>query len=144
MINKAIYGYPKRIIQGLDKNRLEILLAILSKHMKLDFNLNDVYVNVPGGIEIKERASDLAIILSLISSVKSIEISAKIAVLGELGLRGEVRAVSFLRKRLKELEKLGFTGVYLPKVQKDEVEKEKFKIKLSFIDNISELVERIN
>ena len=112
--------------------------------MKLDFNLNDVYVNVPGGIEIKERASDLAIILSLISSVKSIEISAKIAVLGELGLRGEVRAVSFLRKRLKELEKLGFTGVYLPKVQKDEVEKEKFKIKLSFIDNISELVERIN
>ena len=144
LINKAIYGYPKRIIQGLDKNRLEILLAILSKHMKLDFNLNDVYVNVPGGIEIKERASDLAIILSLISSVKSIEISAKIAVLGELGLRGEVRAVSFLRKRLKELEKLGFTGVYLPKVQKDEVEKEKFKIKLSFIDNISELVERIN
>ncbi|WP_277287493.1 DNA repair protein RadA [Sneathia sanguinegens] len=144
LINKAIYGYPKRIIQGLDKNRLEILLAILSKHMKLDFNLNDVYVNVPGGIEIKERASDLAIILSLISSVKSIEISAKIAVLGELGLRGEVRAVSFLRKRLKELEKLGFTGVYLPKVQKDEVKKEKFKIKLSFIDNISELVERIN
>ena len=98
----------------------------------------------PGGIEIKERASDLAIILSLISSVKSIPISAKIAVLGELGLRGELRAVSFIKKRVKELEKLGFTGIYLPKVQEEDLKKEKFKIKLSFIDNISELVERIN
>lgn len=144
LVNKAIYGYPKRIIQGIDKNRIEILLAILSKHMNMDFNLNDVYINIPGGIEIKERASDLAIILSLISSVKSIPISAKIAVLGELGLRGELRAVSFIKKRVKELEKLGFTGIYLPKVQEEDLKKEKFKIKLSFIDNISELVERIN
>lgn len=144
LVNKAIYGYPKRIIQGVDKNRIEILLAILSKHMNMDFNLNDVYINIPGGIEIKERASDLAIILSLISSVKSIPISAKIAVLGELGLRGELRAVSFIKKRVKELEKLGFTGIYLPKVQEEDLKKEKFKIKLSFIDNISELVERIN
>lgn len=144
LVSKAIYGYPKRIIQGIDKNRLEILLAILSKHLKMDFNLNDVYINVPGGIEIKERASDLAVILSLISSVKSTPISAKIAVLGELGLRGELRAVTFIRKRIRELEKLGFTGIYLPKVQKDEIEKEKFKIKFSYIDNISELVERID
>lgn len=144
LVAKAIYGYPKRIIQGFDKNRIEILLAILSKHLKMDFNLNDVYINIPGGIEVKERASDLAIILSLISSVKSIPISGKIAVLGEVGLRGEIRAVTFIKKRINELEKLGFTGLYLPKVQKPEVEKEKFKIKLSFIDNISELVERIN
>lgn len=144
LVAKAIYGYPKRIIQGFDKNRIEILLAILSKHLKMDFNLNDVYINIPGGIEVKERASDLAIILSLISSVKSIPISGKIAVLGEVGLRGELRAVTFIKKRINELEKLGFTGLYLPKVQKPEVEKEKFKIKLSFIDNISELVERIN
>lgn len=144
LVTKAIYGYPKRIIQGIDKNRIEILLAILSKNMNMDFNMNDVYINVPGGIEIKERASDLAVILSLISSVKSIPISGKIAVLGELGLRGEVRAVTFIKKRIKELEKLGFSGAYIPKVQYEELQKEKFKIKLSFIDNISELVERIN
>ena len=64
--------------------------------------------------------------------------------MGELGLRGELRAVSFIKKRVKELEKLGFTGIYLPKVQEEDLKKEKFKIKLSFIDNISELVERIN
>lgn len=144
LVTKAIYGYPKRIIQGIDKNRIEILLAILSKNMKMDFNMNDVYINVPGGIEIKERASDLAVILSLISSVKSIPISGRIAVLGELGLRGEVRAVTFIKKRIKELEKLGFSGIYLPKVQEEELNSENFKVKLSFIDNISELVERIN
>ncbi len=144
LVSKAIYGYPKRIIQGFDKNRIEILLAILSKSMNLDFNMNDVYINIPGGIEIKERASDLAVILSLISSVKKKEISGKIAVLGELGLRGEVRAVSFVKKRVNELSKLGFTGVYLPKVQKEEFKNEKLNIKLNFIDNIKELVERIN
>ncbi|WP_067141055.1 DNA repair protein RadA [Oceanivirga salmonicida] len=144
LVSKAIYGYPKRIIQGFDKNRIEILLAILSKSMNLDFNMNDVYINIPGGIEIKERASDLAVILSLISSVKKKEISGKIAVLGELGLRGEVRAVSFIKKRVNELIKLGFTGVYLPKIQEKEFKNEKFNIKLNYIDNIKELVERIN
>ncbi len=144
LVSKAIYGYPKRIIQGLDKNRIEILLAILSKSMNLDFNINDVYVNIPGGIELKERASDLAVILSLISSVKQKAISGKIAVLGELGLRGEVRAVSFVKKRVNELSKLGFSGVYLPKAQEEEFKNEKLSIKLNYIDNIKELVERIN
>lgn len=144
LVSKAIYGYPKRIIQGFDKNRIEILLAILSNFMNIDFNINDVYVNIPGGIEIKERASDLAIILSLISSVKKIAISGKIAVLGELGLRGEVRAVSFIKKRVNELIKLGFTGAYIPKSQENEFLNQKLNIKLNYIDNIKELVERIN
>ena len=144
LVSKAIYGYPKRIIQGIDKNRLEILLAILSKHIGIDFNLNDVYLNIPGGIDIKERASDLAIIFSLISSIKSVPVSGKIAVLGELGLRGELRAVSFIKKRINELVKLGFTGLYLPEVHKEELKNEKMKIKLSYISNVKELVERIN
>ena len=144
LVTQAIYGYPKRIIQGFDKNRIEILLAVLSKNMNNDFNTKDVYINIPGGIEIDERASDMAIILSLISTIKSIPISGKIAALGELGLRGEVRAVSFIKKRVNELIKLGFTGVYLPKVQEKEFKNEKLNIKLNFINNINELVERIN
>lgn len=55
LVSKAIIGYPKRIIQGFDKNRIEILLAILSRYMKIDFNANDVYINIPGGIEIKKK-----------------------------------------------------------------------------------------
>ena len=144
LVTQGIYGYPKRIIQGFDKNRIEILLAVLSKNMNNDFNTKDVYINIPGGIEIDERASDMAIILSLTSTIKSIPISGKIAALGELGLRGEVRAVSFIKKRVNELIKLGFTGVYLPKVQEKEFKNEKLNIKLNFINNINELVERIN
>lgn len=144
LISNAIYGYPKRIIQGFDKNRMEILLAVLSKNMKSDFNMKDVYINIPGGINLDERASDMAIVLSLISTIKNKEVSAKIAALGELGLRGEVRAVSFIKKRIKELIKLGFTGVYLPKVHEEDLKKEKLNIKLNYISNISELLERIN
>lgn len=140
LVSKAIYGYPKRIIQGMDKNRIEILLAILSKAMGIDFNALDIYINIPGGIEVKERAVDLAVILTLISCIKNIEISGKIAVVGELGLRGEVRSVAFVKKRVKELIKLGFTGIYLPKSQKDEFKNDKLNIKLNFISNIRELV----
>lgn len=144
LISNAISGYPKRIIQGFDKNRMEILLAVLSKNMKTDFNTKDVYINIPGGIELDERASDMAIVLSLISTMKEKSVSAKIAALGEMGLRGEVRAVSFIKKRIKELIKLGFTGVYLPKVHEEELKKEKLNIKLNYINNIKELIERIN
>lgn len=143
LVSKALYGYPKRIIQGFDKNRLEIILAILSKNIGIDFNLYDVYLNIPGGVEIKERSSDLAILLSVISSYKSIEISGKMAVLGELGLRGELRAVSFVKKRVNELIKLGFKKVYLPYVHKQDFKDEKYNIKFSFVRNVKELLDNI-
>ena len=82
-------------------------------------------------------------IFSLVSSINKIPISQKIAAIGELGLRGEVRKVSFIKNRVNELEKLGFSGVYLPTSNKSDLKNEKFKIKLNYISNISELVERI-
>ena len=85
----------------------------------------------------------MAVVFSLLSSIKGIPISQKIAAIGELGLRGEVRKVSFIKNRVTELEKLGFAGVYLPKSHKADFEKEKTKIKLNYISNISELVERV-
>lgn len=137
------YGFPKRIIQGYDKNRVEILATILTKYMGIDINSRDIYLNIPGGIELKDRAADLGVAFSMISNIKNIEISQKIAAIGELGLRGEVRKVSLIKKRVKELEKLGFTGVYLPSSQKEEFKGEKLNIKLNYINNIKELVERI-
>lgn len=79
----------------------------------------------------------------MISSVKQIPISGKIACIGELGLRGEIRSASMIKKRINELIKLGFTGVYLPKAQEDEFKNEKLKIKLNFINNISELISTV-
>ena len=137
------FGMPRRTVEGYDKNRVEILSAVLSRSLKLDVNSKDIYINIPGGIDLNDRSSDLAVVFSLLSSIKGIPVSQKIAAIGELGLRGEVRKVSFIKNRVTELEKLGFAGVYLPKSHKVDFEKEKTKIKLNYISNISELVERI-
>ena len=137
------FGMPRRTVEGYDKNRVEILSAVLSRSLKVDVNSKDIYINIPGGIDLNDRSSDLAVIFSLLSSVKGVPISQKIAAIGELGLRGEVRKVSFIKNRVNELEKMGFTGVYLPKSHQADFKKEKTKIKLNYISNISELVERI-
>ena len=137
------FGMPRRTVEGYDKTRVEILSAVLSRSLKVDVNSKDIYINIPGGIDLNDRSSDLAVVFSLLSSVKGVPISQKIAAIGELGLRGEVRKVSFIKNRVNELEKLGFSGVYLPKSHQADFEKEKTKIKLNYISNISELVERI-
>ena len=139
------FGMPRRTVEGYDKNRVEILSAVLSRSLKVDVNSKDIYINIPGGIDLNDRSSDLAVVFSLLSSIKGIPISQKIAAIGELGLRGEVRKVSFIKNRVNELEKLGFVGVYLPKSHQADFEKEKIKtkIKLNYISNISELVKRI-
>ena len=137
------FGMPRRTVEGYDKTRVEILSAVLSRSLEVDVNSKDIYINIPGGIDLNDRSSDLAVIFSLLSSVKGVPISQKIAAIGELGLRGEVRKVSFIKNRVNELEKMGFTGVYLPKSHQADFEKEKTKIKLNYISNISELVERI-
>ena len=122
---------------------MELLSAVVSRVFGMDLSGNDIYLNIPGGIEIKDQSADLAIVLSLISTIRSIGISQKIAAIGEIGLRGEVRKVSFIKKRIKELEKLGFTGVYLPKLHMTELENFETTVKLNYINNISELVERL-
>ena len=137
------FGMPRRTVEGYDKTRVEILSAVLSRSLKVDVNSKDIYINIPGGIDLNDRSSDLAVVFSLLSSIKGIPVSQKIAAIGELGLRGEVRKVSFIKNRVIELEKLGFVGVYLPKSHKADFEKEKTKIKLNYISNISELVERV-
>ena len=82
--------------------------------------------------------------MSILSVHKGFAISQKIAAIGELGLRGEIRKVFFLERRLKELEKLGFTGVYVPESNRKELEKKKFKLKIIYLKNLDELLERMN
>jgi DNA repair protein RadA/Sms len=108
------FGYPKRTTTGYDSNRLQLITAILSKRANLNLANQDIFVNVVGGIKIDEPAGDLAVALSIVSSVKDIVI-ADTVVVGELGLSGEVRFVSNLEKRIKEAEKLGFKKIICPK-----------------------------
>jgi DNA repair protein RadA/Sms len=108
------FGYPKRTTAGYDSNRLQLLTAILSKRANLNLSNQDIYVNVVGGIKIDEPAADLAVALAIVSSMKDIIIE-ETAVIGELGLSGEVRFVPNLEKRIKEAEKLGFKKIICPR-----------------------------
>ncbi|MDY4010593.1 MAG: DNA repair protein RadA [Fusobacterium gastrosuis] len=143
LITDCTIGIPKRVVQGYDRNRLQILTAIAEKKMYIPLGTKDLFVNVPGGLGINDPAADLAVLMSILSVYKGFSISQKIAAIGELGLRGEIRKVFFLDKRLKELEKLGFSGVYVPEANKKEVEKKKYKLKLIYLKNLDDLLERM-
>ncbi len=109
------FNYPKRTSDGMENNRLLMLLAIMEKRLGLDFSTQDVYVNITGGIHINDPALDLAVAAALVSSLKDRPISLKTAFFGELGLAAEIRPVRSFEKRIRELSRLGFTALFLPK-----------------------------
>lgn len=144
LLTESTFGIPRRIVQGYDKNRVQILSAIAEKKLNLNVGSKDLFLNIPGGLSISDPVGDLAVLISILSIYRGVAISQKIAAIGELGLRGEIRKVFFIDKRLRELEKLGFKGVYVPYANKKEIEKKKYKLKLIFLKNIGELLERMN
>lgn len=115
LVNQTNYGYPKRAASGFDLNRLNLLVAMLEKRTKLKLAEQDVYINIVGGIHIKEPAADLAICLAIGSAAKGLQLKQNSVVFGEVGLSGEVRHVPHADKRLGEAKKLGFDGAIGPK-----------------------------
>ena len=99
---------PRRVASGIDYKRLQVLCAVIQKHLRLPLAQSDVFVSVAGGLNLREPAADLAIALAIISSVKNKPLSWQSVVLGELGLLGEIRQPSFMSKRLKEARQLGY------------------------------------
>jgi len=108
---KSNLSFPRRVATGISEKRLEMLLAVLQKHGRLNTYDYDIFVNVVGGLKIKETASDLAVILSIASSIKNKPLR-KAAAIGEVGLLGEVKSVLQLEKRIKEANKFGFKIVF--------------------------------
>ena len=105
---------PRRVGRGVDFNRLQLIVAVLSKQLRLPLGSHDVFVNIAGGLLISEPAADLAIALAIISSFKNLALDEKMAAFGELGLLGELRQVPAAEKRAKEARRLGFTSVISP------------------------------
>lgn len=108
------YGQPKRLAAGLEGNRLSILLAVLHRHAGIATYDQDVFVNVVGGVKITETASDLALLIAVLSSLKNQIIDSKLVIFGEVGLAGEIRPVQQGQERLKEAAKHGFTRAIVP------------------------------
>lgn len=109
------YPNPRRTANGIDTNRLLLILAVLSKHLSFRLYEQDVFVNVVGGLTIDEPAADLAIALAIVSSLLEKPLPADVAVVGEIGLNGELRAVGQIGARLNEADKLGFKRVVVPR-----------------------------
>ena len=130
------YGHPKRSSTGFDNNRLNMLLALLEKKLDLPLGTYDVYINISGGIKLNEPSADLAIIASILSSYRDRELSAETLFLGEVSLTGEIREVSALNQRLKEIEMQGFTKAVVPSKPT-----EKTNIKCFIANEVSKVVE---
>ncbi len=112
LVNSSSFGYPKRTTSGFDVNRLQLIIAILQKNLKVNLSNQDVYVNVAGGFKIEERAADLPVALAILSSYYGKAMPNNLVACGEIGLLGEVRGVTQIDKRVKESEKLGFEEFY--------------------------------
>ena len=139
LVCQSNFGMPRRTAAGTDYNRVNLLMAVLEKRIGLPLSNYDAYVNIAGGIKMNEPAIDLGIIMALVSSYKNRAIDEKMIVFGEVGLSGEVRAVSMPEQRVAEAKKLGFETCILPKVCLDMV-KEIKGIKLLGVGNISDVI----
>ena len=137
LTSQSVFGYPKRTANGIDYNRLALLIAVLEKRAGMNLGNQDVYLNVVGGLKISEPSIDLGILMVTASSYKNKPIEKGIAIMGEVGLTGEVRRINMIEKRLKEAEKLGFKKCIIPESNKKGL-KEKFKLDIIGVKDINE------
>ena len=142
LTSQTIFGYPKRTANGIDYNRLALLIAVLEKKAGLMLNSQDVYLNVVGGLKINEPSIDLGIMLVTASSFKNVPIPKDMIIIGEVGLTGEVRRINLIEKRLKEAEKLGFKSCIIPESNKKDL-KDNYKLDIIGVRNINEAMKKV-
>jgi DNA repair protein RadA/Sms len=141
LVTATSFGMPRRWSQGVDYNRTLLLIAVLEKRLGLGLKMQDVYVNVAGGVRVGEPAIDLAIASAIASSFRERYIQKDTVTLGEVGLGGEVRAVSQLKLRIEEAHRLGFKRCILPKSGLSRLRISKDKIELVAVNTVKEALE---
>jgi DNA repair protein RadA/Sms len=141
LTSTSVFGLPRRTANGIDYNRLTLLMAVLEKKAGMNLANQDIYLNVVSGIKIAEPAVDLGIILSVASSFKNLSLPKDTVAIGEVGLTGEVRSVNLIEKRIKEIEKMGFKTCIIPESNK-KVLKEKYKLDIIGVKDINEAMQK--
>lgn len=142
LVCNSNFGIPRRQATGVDFNRVNLLMAVLEKRLGLQMSGCDAYVNLAGGIRIQEPAVDLGMVMAIVSSFKNRPVDESTVVFGEVGLSGEVRAVSLAEQRLQEAVKLGFTTCVMPRANADMLKNTK-NIKVIGVSNVQEAIELI-
>ena len=122
LVTKTSFNVPRRASDGFDFNRAVLLMAVMEKRAGLQLNLFDAYINVIGGLRLDEPGADLPVALAVASSYRDSAIADDLVAIGEVGLTGEIRAVSNMNQRLSEVARLGFTKVIIPKYGSDKLE----------------------
>lgn len=139
LVSPSSYGTPQRTPTGFDQKRLNMLLAVLEKRCGFKMGMHDVFVNMAGGIKVEDPAIDLAVCISLISSLEEIPVSDKICFAAEIGLGGELRAVNRIDQRISEAEKLGFEEIYISRFSHKAIDLKKTRIKVSSFGKLTEV-----
>lgn len=141
LVSPASYGTPQRTPTGFDHKRLNMLLAVLEKRCGFRMGTQDVFLNMAGGIKVEDPAIDLAICISIISSMEEIPVSETICFAAEVGLGGELRAVNKIDQRISEAEKLGFREIYISKFGQKGLDLSRSKIQVKSFGKLTEVFE---
>ena len=142
LVGTTPYPAPRRVANGLDVSRVLQILAVLEKRVGLNLSKQDVYVNVIGGIEVSEPAADLGIAMSIITCVRDVILDSQTALVGEIGLAGEIRAVNNIEKRINEAHKLGFKKIIIP--DSNEIQEKFDGIEIIKVKRIIDALGKIN
>ena len=142
LVSKASFGIPKRRSLGFDFNRFSLIIAIIEKRLRISLSSEDAFLNVAGGLKINDPAADLGAALAIISSLKEKAIPAGLVFIGEIGLAGELRKVSNINLRLKEVERADFKRCLIPEVNLKEVDKS-FKFEVCGFSSLKDVVKDI-
>jgi DNA repair protein RadA/Sms len=143
LVTQAVYGNPQRTATGFDLRRLSMVLAVLEKRGGFPFGMQDVFLNIAGGIRVDDPAIDLAIVAALVSSLEDIPLSPKICFAGEVGLSGEIRAVNRVEQRIQEADRLGFDQIYISKYNTKGLSPERYAIEIVTLGKLQEMYDRL-
>ena len=144
LVSQSGYSSPKRAVVGWDSGRLSMVLAVLEARGGLNLSSQDVYLNIAGGLKISEPAADLAVAMSIVSSLTNHPLPADMVIFGEIGLSVEIRAVSQPNLRLKEAHKLGFRSAIVPSQYSKDKKKSNLDINIHEIGNVQKLINWFN
>ena len=142
LVTPSNFGYPQRVSNGFDQKRLSILLAVLEKRAGVRASVNNVFVNVAGGIRVIEPAVDLAVCVSIASSLIDKVVDNQTIIIGEVGLGGEIRSVGHIEKRIQEAQKLGFKSAIIPAGNLKGI-KQSDKIKVIAVENVKDAITKL-
>ncbi|MCU0390813.1 MAG: DNA repair protein RadA [Thermoflexibacter sp.] len=143
LVSAATYGTPQRSSTGFDAKRLNMLLAVLEKRGGYRLGAQDVFLNIAGGFKVEDPAIDLAVCVSIISSLEDIAISDQLCFAAEVGLGGEIRAVNRIENRIAEAQKLGFNTIYISKFNAKGLDLQSFQIAIKPVSKIGDIVESL-